>query len=161
MKYTITYTLIITSFLVMLLGCYSENIATRHVEKAHSKYPGIVAKYCADRYPPIEEITDSVVFIPGKPVLLNDTIWAHDTVSRAIIKYVKQYQNKVDTLYKLRTVQVVNRANEKYLSEINLKSSVVLGKVQREIRILYWVTGVLGIYTIGRWVLRFWGIKLP
>lgn len=145
----------------MMAGCYTENIASRRIEKAHSMYPTLVAKYCADTYPVIDARTDSIVYIPGEPIVIVDTLFDQDTFRQSFVKYIKRYEQKVDTFYRTRTVQVVNRANEKYLAEISQKTSITLAKAQKANNILFWVAVILGIYTIGRWILRVWGIRLP
>lgn len=161
MKTIIPNALIAVSFCAMIAGCYTENIAERKIEKAHSHYPEIVAKYCAETYPVIDARTDSITYLPGESEIVLDTFYAHDTFNQLSVKYINRYERKVDTLYKLRTTQIVNRANEKYLADVNQKNVIVLAKAQKINNILIWVAVIMGIYTIGRWILRVWGIRLP
>lgn len=161
MKTIITNILITVSFCAMIAGCYSENIATRRIEKAHSRYPAIVARYCGEIYPVIDSRTDSIVYIPGEPAEIADTTYAHDKSQQSFVKCVNRYVHKVDTLFRFRTMQVVNRANEKYLADMNQKATISLAKAQNTNRILLWIAVLLGAYTLGRWILRFWGIRLP
>jgi hypothetical protein len=161
MKHSIPNTLIVLSFLSMIIGCYSENKALRQIEKAHVKYPSYVAKYCSAAYPAIDATIDSFSYLLGDPMVINDTLYVHDTTANQIIKYIKQYHTRIDTIYRLKYVKLVNRSKEAYLTESNMKISMELARIHKERQILYWVVGILGIYTIGRWIARFWGIRLP
>jgi hypothetical protein len=161
MKHSITNALIIISFLAMIIGCYSENKALKQVARAHIKYPSSIAGYCSLAYPSIDASIDSVAYIPGNPVTINDTIYIHDTASERLIKYIKQYRTRIDTIYRLKSIQLVNRAKETYLTESNMKTSMELVKLQKERQILHWVAAILGIYTLVRWIVRFWGVRLP
>ncbi len=150
---------IVITMLMMVTGCYTQQHARRQIIKAEAHYPEILSGICGDLYPPIEWVNDSFIYLPGIPVVNTDT--AYDTVRSIVFKYINRYITRRDTIYKTRNVQLVNRAAEAALSSENNKLSQTLAGKAKEVQILYWVAGVLGIYTVLRWVLRYWGIRLP
>ncbi len=84
-----------------------------------------------------------------------------DTITRLLTKTIYHNDKRVDTIYRLKNLKVVNKAKELQLQNENLALSVNFGKLQKERNILFWVTIILGVYTVLRWVVRFWNIRLP
>lgn len=161
MKNITTYILISFSFAVMLLGCYSEKRAARQLVKAQTQYPHRVAKHCSRTFPPLAYEKDSFIYLPGDPVVFTDTIINTDTITRMQWRYINKYHYKTDTVYISRQMQVVNKAAEIALSHGNAMLSSQLAAKKAEHHILLWVSLVLGGYTLLRWVLLFWRIRLP
>ena len=161
MKTLITYSLILLSFCMMMIGCMSERQAASKLYSIHGKYPQLISKHCAEVFPEHSYTTDSIVFLPGVETITIDTIFVPDTITKLLMKTISRNNMRVDTIYRLRNLKVVNKAREVQLQNENLTLSVGLGKLQKERNILFWVTIVLGIYTLLRWVLRFWNIRFP
>lgn len=146
---------------MMFAGCYSENKAHRQLFKVHSKYPQVITKHCADMFPEQSFSVDSVVYIQGDVVTVLDTVFISDTTAKVITKNIVQYKNRTDTVFRLRNIQTINKAKELLLYAENQKKTIQLAKEQKENNILFWVVVVLGGYTLLRWIVRFWGIRLP
>lgn len=161
MKYLITHFIIILSFAMMITGCMSERHAAQKLYAIHAKYPQLVTKHCADIFPEQGFSMDSIVFLPGTENTIVDTLLMSDTITKLLTKTVFRTVARVDTIYRLRNLKVINKAREVQLQNDNLTLSVKTGKLQKERDILFWVALVLGIYTLVRWVLRFWNIRLP
>lgn len=146
---------------MMITGCMSEKQASRKLYTIHAKYPQLVTKHCADIFPEQGFSTDSIVFLPGIETSIVDTVLMSDTITKVLTKAVFHTVARVDTIYRLRNQKVVNKAREVQLQNDNLTLSVKTGKLQKERDILFWVAIILGVYTVFRWVLRFWNIRLP
>lgn len=170
MKNIITYTAITLSFSMMLLGCYTERHATKQLAKVQAHHPIVIARICSRNYPPIERIKDSIVYKQGEPYeeivyVEADCDSVLSTSDNIIIKRIKvpcpTTIVQTDTLLVYKEKQVVNRAKvavlEQELSE--LKETHIKTKDQNHI--LLRVAIILGVYTVIRWVLRIWNIKLP
>ncbi|HLO71517.1 MAG TPA: hypothetical protein VK167_11640 [Flavipsychrobacter sp.] len=161
MKNLITYIVIILSLGMMITGCLSERQAARRLYTIHAKHPQIVTKHCADIFPDQSYLVDSVIFLPGVETTVIDTVLVSDTITRFLTKTIYRNDKRVDTIYRLKNLKIVNKAKELQLQNENLALSVSFGKLQKERNILSWLTIVLGAYTVIRWVLRFWNIRLP
>ncbi len=161
MKNRITYFIIMLSFGMMITGCMSERHAARRLYTIHAKHPQIVTKHCADVFPDQSFLIDSVIFLPGVETTITDTVFVSDTVTKIFTKTIYRNDKRVDTIYRLKNLKIVNKAKELQLQHDNLALSVGLGKLQKERNILFWVAIVLGAYTLLRWVLRFWNIRIP
>lgn len=161
MKTLITYCFIMLSLCMMFTGCYSENKAHRQLFKVNSKYPQVVTKHCADIFPEQSFSVDSVVYIQGDVVTALDTVYISDTIAKVVTKNIVHFKRRTDTVFRLRNLQTVNKAKELLLTAENQKISTQLAKEQKENNILFWAVIVLGGYTILRWIVRFWGIRLP
>lgn len=170
MKNIITYTAITLSFSLMLLGCYTEKHATRQLAKVQAHHPIVVAKVCSSNYPPIERIKDSIVYKQGEPYeeivyVEADCDSVLSTSDKTIIKRIKvpcpSTIVQTDTLLVYKEKQVVNRAKVAVLEQelAELKETHI--KTEEQNHILLRVAIILGVYTIIRWVLRIWNIKLP
>jgi|GEM_PF-3202355 len=161
MKNLITYLVIMLSLCMMITGCMSERQAVRKLYTVHAKYPQLVTKHCADVFPEQSFSVDSVVFLHGAEMTIVDTLYVSDTITRLLTKTISRTNTRVDTIYRLRNLKTINKAREVLLENENLTLSVSVGKLQKERNILFWVAIVLGIYTLLRWILRFWNIRFP
>lgn len=150
---------IVITVLMMVAGCYTQQRARKQIIKAEAHYPELLSGLCGDLYPPIEWVNDSFIYLPGIPIINIDT--AYDTVHNIVFKYINRYITRRDTLYKTRNVQVVNRAAQTALQHEKERLSVTLAGKKKEVQILYWVAVALGIYTLLRWVVRYWNLRLP
>lgn len=170
MKNIVTYTAIALSFSMMLLGCYTEKHATKQLAKIQAHHPIIVARVCSSNYPPIERIKDSIIYKQGEPY--EEIVYVEadcDSVINAtnstIVKRIKvpcpTTIVQTDTLLVYKEKQVVNHAKVAMLEHelTELKETHIKTKEQNHI--LLRVAIILGVYTIIRWVLRIWNIKLP
>lgn len=170
MRNIITYTAIALSFSMMLLGCYTEKHATKQLAKIQAHHPIVVARVCSRNYPPIERIKDSIVYKQGEPY--EEIVYVEadcDSLlkysDKTIIKRIKvpcpTTIVQTDTLLVYKEKQVVNRAQVAVLEQelAELKETYV--KTKDRNHILLRVAIILGVYTIVRWVLRIWNIKLP
>lgn len=159
------------SLLVVLCGCYTEKRAAKDVVRAHVEYPNITAGYCGKWYPiriydstRIEYRPGDVKYIPGDTVVVDC-----DTAKTKIVKVPCPPQIvRVDTLYFSSDKQAENTAvsdtyklaYEREREASNAKDAVI-AKQKKANDIAIWALIILGVYTIGRWVLRVWGIKIP
>lgn len=170
MKNIITYTAITLSFSMMLLGCYTERRATKQLAKIQVHHPIVVARICSRNYPPIERIKDSIVYKQGEPY--EELVYVDadcDSIlkssDKTIIKCIKvpcpTTIIQTDTLLVYKEKQVVNRAKVATLEHelAELKETNI--KTKEQYHILLRVAIILCTYTIIRWVLRIWNIKLP
>lgn len=160
MKTYLAYALIIVSFTMMITGCYTEHRAARHIWKAQSRYPATAATFCSGAYPPLAFVKDSLVYLPGETLVLIDTVIKKDSINKTQDRYFTKYITRTDTIRLTKSTQVVNRAAEQALSLQNEKLAVSFAKAQQRNRTLLWVAIVLGTYTLLRWVLRVWNIRL-
>lgn len=170
MKNIITYTAITLSFSLMLLGCYTEKYATKQLAKVQTHHPIVVAKVCSSNYPPIERIKDSIIYKQGEAYeeivyVEADCDSVLSTSDKITVKRIKipcpTTIVQTDTLLLYKEKQVVNRAKVAVLEQelAELKETHI--KTEEQNHILLRVAIILGAYTIIRWVLRIWNIKLP
>ncbi len=170
MKNIITYTAITLSFSMMLLGCYTEKRAAKQLTKVQAHHPIVLARVCSSNYPPIERIKDSIVYKQGEPYeeivyVEADCDSVINATNNTIIKCIKvpcpTTIVQTDTLLVYKEKQVVNRAKVDVLEQelAELKETHIKTKDQNHI--LLRVAIILGVYTIIRWILRIWNIKLP
>lgn len=161
MKNLITYFIIMLSLCMMITGCLSERQAARKLYTVHAKYPKIVTKHCADIFPDQSYLVDSIIFLPGVESTITDTFFVSDTITKILTKTIYRNDKRVDTIYRLKNLKVVNKAREFQLQDENLALSINYAKLQKERNILFWIAIILGVYTVLRWVLRFWNIRFP
>ncbi len=155
--------------LIFLTGCYTGKKAQRQVIKAQSVYPEIVATLCSDMYPPLTLTKDSIVYKKGRAVMLDTLFMSIDCDT--VIKNV--YQNKVvripcpstissvDTVIITKERQVVNKARVKALGSKVRSLELTLEHKKSKGNILLKITVALTVYTILRWVLLIWKIRMP
>lgn len=155
---------------MMLLGCYSERKASKQLFKVQAHYPYNIAKLCSSIYPPISLIKDSVVHLRGTP---NEELVFVEVDCDSVVKSLSLQQRKVvkapcptsiyqiDTLLIYKERQVIDRAEVKLLTgDLSVLNDKYI-KTKHENYILLRIAIVLGVYTLLRWVLRIWHIKLP
>lgn len=170
MKNLITYTAVLLCIATMLLGCYSQQKAKRQLLKAQTKHPNTVAQLCAAVYPPLALVKDSVVYLKGD--IEEEIVYAevdcdsvHKVLKGASANIVRvpcpPAQNRIDTLLVYKERQVVNKAAVQVLDSKLEETASLLAKKKHENYILLRVAIVLALYTLLRWVLRIWQIKLP
>jgi len=139
MKNLITYFIIMLSIGMMVTGCMSERHAAKKLFTIHAKYPDIVTKHCADVFPDQSYLVDSVIFLPGVETTVIDTVLVSDTITRLLTKTIYRNDKRVDTIYRLKNLKIVNKARELQLQNENLALSVSFGKLQKERNILFGV----------------------
>lgn len=170
MKNIITSTAIILSFSLMLLGCYTERRATKQLAKVQAHYPIVLARVCSRNYPLIERIKDSIVYKQGEPYeelvyVEADCDSVINATNNTIIKRIKvpcpTTIFQTDTLLVYKEKQVVNHAKVAVLEQELAELRETHIKIKDQNHILLRVAIILGVYTIIRWVLRIWNIKLP
>lgn len=163
--------------LMLCAGCYSEKKAIQQTTKAYTFYPATVADLYSKWFPIKSFVRDSIIYKQG------ETIWLPgDTVTidcDSVLAANKGGSNKVnipcppcptrvDTFYQSRSetqestagivaIQGKLEAKDKDLIAVKEK----LAAVNNTKRILWWAVLLLAAYTLTRWVLRIWGIKLP
>ena len=148
---------------LLLLGCYNQKKATRQVIKADTKFPIVLDGYCGQTRPPLDSVDTKIVYKEGETI--------HDTVTRTETKihndtvykteyndiYIKQRDTIEHTVYKQQTNKgLINKLNKQKEDLV-----ITLSATKARLNMLKWVAIILGIYTIGRWVLRIWKIRLP
>lgn len=176
MKQKITLAL---SVLLLIAGnsCNVSKRAERKFYKALALDKQVVYQGCGDVAPPVEMTKDSFIYLPGKPIIRKGQPVYIELDCDSAVKAAKatgaknaQVQIKcppsdtviiIDTVYKSRKAVQVNRAKEyqlqkqvEVLKEKNTKQAATINT-------LWWVVGILGLYTILRWILkRFFKISI-
>jgi len=166
--------LILLWLMVGATSCNSAKQAQRNIHRAEMKNPNELAKWCATRYNPIDSINTVIEYRQGD--VITDTIITteieivRDTV---VIKATKVITNTIhDTVFSGRYERAVNSAaidsmKNWALGELGKKEKeitdlkVTVAKKQKSLSIAMWFVIILGAYTLGRWVLRIWNIKIP
>lgn len=170
MRNIISYTAIALSFSMMLLGCYTERHAIKQLAKIQAHHPIVLARVCGRNYTPIEQIKDSIIYKQGEPYeeivyVEADCDSAINATNNTIIKRIKvpcpTTIIQTDTLLVYKEKQVVNRAKVAMLEQELAELKEIHIKTKDRNHILLRVAIILGAYTIIRWVLRIWNIKLP
>jgi hypothetical protein len=158
--------LLILFVIVFFSGCYTERKATKDVIKAHVHYPNVSSKVCSDLFPPVQRTAETEKIYYGVPEYIHDTvILITDSI---VYKTITTTKTVRDTVVKTDTKTIVNRAREAELELIVEKRDAAISEHEKKIAkqgkaldISLWAIIALGSYTLGRWVLRIWGIKLP
>ncbi len=170
MKDTITYLAILLTTCMMMLGCLTEKKAQRLLLKVQVKQPKVLTDICAEKFSNTEYLIDTFFYKEGIPQ--QEIVAFHvdcDTLTNQIDPKGKlittiQYPSvvsRVDTVYRIREVRVVNKAELVLLEEKLSKSEQQVAELNSRNKLLVKLALVLGLYTITRWILRFWNIKLP
>lgn len=170
MKDTITYLAILLTTCMMMLGCLTEKKAQRLLLKVQIKQPKVLTEVCAENFSNTEYLIDTFFYKEGMP---RQEVVAFqvdcDTLTNQIDRKGKlittipcpSVVSRVDTVYRTREMRVVNKAQQVMLKEKLFNREQQLAKLQTRNSLLLKLAVVLGIYTITRWILRFWNIKLP
>ena len=151
MKNTITKIMIAISLAAMILGmssCYTARTAERQVDKAHHKYPAVPAKFCAERFPPLDSISIITEYIQGEDIVYTDTLVERNYMLDTLIltKYITKTVKTTDTLRDTKYVQQENKAllvvKDAEIQELS-KEVVVLNQSRNSWRKWTLVLGVL------------------
>ncbi len=156
------YIYIITALL--LVSCQAERKALKKIMKLHAVHPGATAEACAGLYPPLEYTRDSIVYKPGTPSELVYVYADCDTVAdkrEGKIKIPCPPLRITDTILLYKEKQVVNRAESERLKDELLLCNKAYSREAAERRIFVWCLVALLVYTLLRWLLKFWQINLP
>lgn len=117
--------------LLIIASCNTNRKATRLIHRADRVNTIAVAKHCADKYPSISSVKDSIVYIQGD--VITDTVqqFVYDTITDT--KYKIVYRLRVDTIYKDKQVTKVDKAENTVLKDENKQQAkeVVKSKVNR------------------------------
>lgn len=160
----------IFGLLVVLSGCNPSKKAAKLFYRGMKIDAPTIYSECGKVAPPLDSQWDSTGFAMGETILLEpeyiyvdcDTVVIDSTKPNRVIKIpCPPCKTRVDTFYKYNTKQVVNRAKEYALEAENKGLNIELAKKQKALSIALWSLIILGAYTLLRWVLRYWGIKLP
>jgi hypothetical protein len=108
-------------FLCLLCGCYTQRTAKRQVIKAQMEYPNVVAKGCAEWYPPKDSTVHSKEYLKGKDSIVYDTLkvdcnQASNQGKTVYIPYEKE-RIRVDTFRETVYKSVENTAQIATLSK--------------------------------------------
>jgi len=160
--------ILLIPILLILSSCYTANKATKQVVKAQAYYPELVAGLFADWYPPLEFTRDSFIYIPGSTITIPSPVKYVDCDSIAKANKKAGGEEKagkvpcdcppstkqVDTFWRVKEVQVANKAREKQLADQVEKLQIKNTSQSTTNRYLWIAVAILGIYTLGRWILR-------
>jgi len=159
--------------------------ALKHIQKAERVQPNELAKWCAKRYNPIDSVYESldsvIVYLPGEPVFAevdcDSILKAQGAANQSAPAKVKVKcppcdSTKIISVYSKRFQQAANTAAldsmgayyEKLLAakDAELKElSAENNKLKERNRIQLYAIIILAAYTLLRWILRIWGVKLP
>lgn len=162
----------ILAYLVLTAGCYTEKKANRQVVKAYAEYPDLVNHYCGQWNDPIVMTRDSFIYKPGRILHIPGKTQYVEVDCDSVVRNAKKTAKVqipcttdtiriTDTVYRSRESTEVNRAKERALEAEVRELTIDKAKLQKAFSIAMWCVVLLGIYTLGRWVLRIWKIKLP
>lgn len=156
---------------IILTGCYTEKKAFRQLDKAYNTYPATTAIRCDTWFPikwfdstRIEYIFGDVEYIHDTIVIDCDTVKAANDGTKIVKAPCPPCPQRVDTVITYREKQGESTAalEVERLKTESAKEEV--NKLRERIsvmRVYLLITGVLALYTVVRWVVRFWGVKLP
>lgn len=152
--------------IIFFSGCYTERKATKDVIKAHVHYPNVSSKVCSDLFPPVQKTAETEKIYYGVPEYIHDTVTI--ITDSIIYKTITTTKTVRDTLVRTDIKTIVDRARESELELIVVGRESVISEHEKKIAkqgkaldISLWAIIALGSYTLGRWILRIWGIKLP
>lgn len=161
---------IYTSFLLLsifIMGCTSQQRTMRSLTKITARHPHLLSGWCSRLYPPLAFAKDSMVFKPGiSPGVIYvhadcDSIVHAKGTGHAKVQLPCPQQRVADTVVLYKERQLVNRAGEDLLTRqvIDLTTENAVLSNRKALYLKFVV--VLAIYTLLRWILRTWSIKLP
>lgn len=154
--------------IVLLASCNTEKQVAGKLYKLYVKNEVAVARLCADLYPPIEKVVDTVIYKKGIPMSTAPTFRVIDCDS--VIRKTKKRHVSIsipgntivtDTVVVYKERQLVNNAKliEYEAQYKELDNELVKCRIQK--KWLLNVLAILCIYTLARWLLRYWNIRLP
>lgn len=160
--------MIILFVILCITGCNIEQKAVRKMLRLQSKYPGVMAGVCGRLYPPLEYVKDSIAYKPAK---LSGMVYVYAHCDSALAQSKKKQNvimkipcpktNVADTVFIYKEKQVVNRADVERLQLRLIEAQVVESRLRTLNRLWQRSSLLLVTYTIVRWLLRLWGIRLP
>lgn len=157
--------LILFALAIFLNSCYTEKKAARQIIKAKVSYPEKVASYCGQFYPSSEKQIDSIIYIKGIesrtkiPVHITDTILIKDLAIPLNVN--REFVSRIDTVLMFKNKVIKDRGETKALELENIKLIKANAGIAKINSILIKVLIVLSVYTLLRWLLRIWHIRLP
>lgn len=146
-------------------SCNTTKQSNRHFYKALNKSHTATANNCSIAFPPVEATKDSFIYIQGEDVVTHDTVQGNeylvlgDTVVK--YKYITKTVKITDTLRLTNKTTIVDKAKVVELQEKNTELTINNAKQKKALSICLWSITILGAYTLLRWILRIWSIKLP
>lgn len=137
---------------VIIVGCYTQKTALRHLQKAKLKQPGITAQFAAEQYPPAVVSSDTIIRIDTgyifQPVYNTDTIQLtnFDKSDSVKIKIVKVDKIKVVTKVVTVTNKIIDSAKvSDLLYQLNQCKADKQHTNDRNNKIIFWLLIVLCI----------------
>lgn len=156
------------ALLLCLSGCYTQRRAERQVYKAHLRYRQVTAQYCNAVFDPVVHVVDSYIYRPGAAIFHTDTVAINcdSVVAMAPLQPIVKLPcppcaSRTDTVYRMVRTQVENRARIALLEQERSGLQQELAKSRAKYKMLLWPLTALAVYTLLRWLLRIWGIRLP
>jgi hypothetical protein len=163
---------------LFLCSCYTQHRATRQITHAQATYPTMVAELAALWYPVRRDTFERKMYLPGKEIqtpgpvqYVNCDSLTRANNGKAPVKVAvpcPPSSRRVDTVYRDRIVYQENTAaleaekgKRKQADDQHIKDVAKISSQKKALNIAIWAAIILGVYTLGRWVLRIWGIRLP
>ena len=173
--------LVLAVTLFLLTGCNAEKRAVKksdkHFFKAVAWDKANVHGRCSDIAPPIVMTKDSFIYKPGKYIPSSEPEYVYvdcdsvvnETKKNGSLLYGSKVNLKcppcdsvrVDTAYVSVRNTEVDRNKEIALEAHIKKVEELATKRHVQLRIAIIALSVLSAYTLLRWILRIWGVKLP
>ena len=155
----------IGALIIGLSSCNTTKQSDRHFYKAMRLSQTETGKNCSAAFPPITGTKDSFIYIQGEDRITHDTIQGNEylVVGDTVIKYkyITKTIKSIDTVYKTKEVEKVDKGQVAFLQAEKEKNIATIAKQKKALSISLWAIIILGTFTLGRWVLRIWNIKLP
>jgi len=133
----------------------------KRVAKAQGRNPHVIASACASYYPSIDSVATNIIYKAGEKVVVSDTVTITDTLTNVLTKYITRTEKTHDTSYITKYTQIVDRARETAQAKIIKDLQEQTSKQEQNTKWWRWLALIFGVYSILRWVLRIWKIKLP
>lgn len=157
--------------IVSLSGCYTQKKAGNQMVKAHVEYPVLTSFYCNQWYPIRWYDSTRIEYIRGEVDYIHDTVTVDCDTVKVTVDGTKTVRVpcppcpvRVDTIVTFREKQGESTAALEHERQklIACQQGIDdLNKKATKSRVYLLITGVLALYTVVRWVVRFWGVKLP
>lgn len=167
MKNLTTYLILLITSVTMVIGCNVEKQTAKRAQRKFYRAADLhlpsVAEGCSYMFPPLDSTGTEYIFVEGETkyntVTNYDTVVTKDTVR--ITKTNNIYKVRVDTIHNKVYEKLTDRALETKLRADNNNLSTELTEAKTRLKIYLWLMVGLIIYTLARWILRIWGIKIP
>lgn len=136
--------------LILLSGCSAEKRALKHIHRAERLSAAIPAKYCAERFPPVDSINEKIVYRPG--TIVRDTVTdvqievVNDTVIKHHTKIITQV--KVDTVATVKYMQVVDRSGLQLCTKEKEGLQAKAASQKKALNISIWANVILGLLAL-------------